>query len=285
MTSLEIILNYLTSDFFSKLSIWFTLLGFGIFPTMGKFYRWYKNPSSKLKKYEKNYQVCKEFFESALSRQKHPFEVEKFYEYISGGKIMSYNEIMYCLNKDNPRYFLDLLARARLYSIKVENDEPVLINWYKKDYLRKLAYLFFTIMYFISAFVLIFFVFVFLFSMYNLLSEGVIWSFENIEKQKDFFKSLSFISVIYGLLFFVLCYWSLNSFWTINSAKILLDKHKEDTEKSNTAYETNSEFDEMNDNSLKNLLDGATNGNTNWCMSVAILNKNVVTIKKSKETL
>lgn len=285
MTSLEIIINYLTSDFFSKLSIWFTLFGLGIFPTVGKFYNWYKNPSSKFKKYEKNYQVCKEFFESALSRQKHPFEVEKFYEYISGGKIMSYNEIMYCLNKDNPRYFFDLLARARLYSIKVENNEPVLINWYKKYYLRKLAYRFFTIVYFISAFFLIFCIFVLLFSMYNLLSEGVIWSFENIEKQKDFFKSVFSSFVVYGLIFFVLCYWSLNSFWIINSAETLLDKHKEDTEKSNTAYETNSEFDEMNDNSLKNLLDGATNGNTNWCMSVAILNKNVVTIKKSKETL
>lgn len=285
MISLEIIPNYLTNDFFSKLSTWFTLFGLGLFPTMGKFYHWYKNPSSKFKKYEKKYQVCKEFFESDLSRQKHPFEVEKFYEYISGGKVMSYNEIMYCLNKDNPRYFFDLLARTRLYAIKVENDEPVLINWYKRDYLRKLAYLFFTIMYFISAFVLIFCIFVFLFSMYNLLSEGVIWSFENIEKQKDFFKSLSFISIIYGLLFFVLCYWSLNSFWTINSAKILLDKHKEYTEKPNATYKTNLKPDEINNSSLKNLLDSTTNGNKNWRMSIAILNKSFITINKSKETL
>lgn len=285
MTLFETIVNYLTSDFFSKLSIWFALLGFGIFPIIGKFYHWYKNPSSKLKKYEKNYQVCKEFFESALSRQKHPFEVEKFYEYISGGKVMSYNEIMYCLNKDNPRHFFDLLARTRLYSIKVENDEPVLINWYKKDLLRKIAYWFFTFIYFISALAVIICLLLFLFSIFWLSSEEVISSFENIEKQKYFFKYLLLISVMYGLIFFILCYYSLNSFWIINSAKILLDKHKEHTEKPNTAYKTNLESDEMNDSSLKNLLDGTINGNINWRMSIAILNKNFITINKSKEPL
>lgn len=90
---------------------------------------------------------------------------------------------------------------------------------------------------------------------------------------------------MYGLLFFVLCYWSLNYFWIINSAEILLDKHKEHTEKSNTAYKTNLESDEMNDSSLKNLLDGTINGNINWRMSIAILNKNFITINKSKEPL
>lgn len=285
MTLFETILNYLTNDFFSKLSIWFTLFGLGIFPTMGKFYNWYKNPSSKFKKYEKNYQACKEFFESTLSRQKHPFEVEKFYEYISGGKVMSYNEIMYCLNKDTPRYFFDLLARTRLYSIKIENDEPVLINWYKKDLLRKIAYWFFTVIYFISALVVIICLLLFVFSIFWLLSDEVISSFENIEKQKYFFKYLLLISIMYGLLFFVLCYWSLNYFWIINSAEILLDKHKEHTEKSNTTYKTNLESDEMNDSSLKNLLDGTINGNINWRMSIAILNKNFITINKSKEPL
>ncbi|OPH39703.1 hypothetical protein [Moraxella equi] len=285
MTLFETIVNYLTSDFFSKLSIWFTLLGFGIFPIIGKVYHWYKNPSSKLKKYEKNYQVCKEFFESALSKQKHPFEVEKFYEYISGGKVMSYNEIMYCLNKDNPRYFFDLLARTRLYAIKVENDEAVLINWYKKDLLRKIAYWFFTVIYFMSALAIIICLLIFVFSIFLLSSDEVISSFENIEKQKYFFKYLLLISIMYGLLFFVLCYWSLNSFWIVNSTKILLDKHKEYAEKSNTTYETNLKSNEINKSSLKNLLDSATNGNTNWRMSITILNKSFVTINKSKETL
>lgn len=285
MTLFETIVNYLTSDFFSKLSIWFTLLGFGIFPIIGKFYHWYKNPSSKLKKYEKNYQVCKEFFESALSRQKHPFEVEKFYEYISGGKVMSYNEIMYCLNKDNPRHFFDLLARTRLYSIKVENDEPVLINWYKKDLLRKIAYWFFTVIYFMSALAIFICWLLFVSSICCLLLEEVVPYFENIEKQKVFFKSLLLISVMCGLLSIALCYYSLNSFWMISSTKTLLDKHKEYLEKSNTAHKTNLEPDELNGSSLKNLLDNATNGNTNWCMSIAILNKSFVTIKKSKEPL